>query len=431
MKIKTKNRQIENLEMLQKNILFDEISNYEASAAIRQLPITWEKALDFSVFDDKKNKWIDLTSGIFVTNSGHSNSKINEMIKKQLDSNLVFSYNYPTNIKKEFLKKLFDISPKYFNKAILLMTGSEAVDAAYKLIKMHGKKEKRRYIISFKGSYHGRGLSNDLISGGKEKSGWANVKDDDVVFLDFPYNEDDSFSPEALPSSSEISAFFLETFQGWGAWFYPSKFISDLYSYAKSSNILVCFDEMQAGFYRLGPVYGYMTYGKHIQPDIICIGKAISGSLPIAAVLSRKEVIDISTNADLHGTHSGNPLCCAAALANLEFLTELANTDEFKLRLRTFEKGVTALSKMPILKKVNVRGMIAGLIFDTAEIATKIVIELISQGVLPVCTNRNSIKLAPPLTISIDALEEAICVIGKVLQKMKGQHGQRQKNDLF
>jgi len=414
MVVKTKYRIIKENFSLDNNLLQRSIAKKEAKAIINPISLSWNKAVDFSVYDNKGNKWIDMTSGIFVANAGHSNPFIKKAIKKQLDSDLIFAYNYPTEIKEKFLSKLFKLSPSYFDKITLLNSGSEDLDVAYKLIKLWGKKNSKKYIITFNGSYHGRGLSNDLICGSKDKARWSGVVDTDVKFLDFPYKETDNFDESKITvPHDQIAGFVLETFQGWGAWFYPEKFINDLYNFARKHGALVCFDEMQSGFYRLGKLYGYMTYGKDIKPDIICLGKGISSSLPISAVLSKKGILDIDETADLHGTHSGNPLCCAAALANIEFLEKLSKSNKFKKTISVFRKGFKEMETLPGVKKANVRGMIAGLIFDDAEIATKIVEKCIYNGVLPVCTNRNSIKIAPPLTISEGALKEAIEVIKK------------------
>jgi len=417
MAIKTRYRTIVKSPNISGSPLSRDIASMEPSAVGPVVPLTWQKAVDFSVYDDIGNRYIDLTSGIFVANAGHSNPHIKRALKKQIDADQMFTYNYPTRVKQQLLGKLLEISPSYFNRADLLMTGSEAVDAAYKLMKLWAAKNNRRYIVTFKGSYHGRGLSNDLICGSPAKAAWSGVKDPDVVFLDFPYELTAGFDPALLPPPDQIAAFMLETFQGWGAWFYPPAYIKQLYAYARKAGALVCFDEMQAGFYRLGQVYGYMTYGPGIRPDLICVGKGISSSLPVSAVLTRREIAELDPSADLHGTHSGNPLCCAAALANIEFLSSPGQLAKMRSASKVFEAEIAALAALPGVKRVNVRGMIAALIFDSAERATDVVNECILNGVLPVCTRKNSVKLAPPLTIVPPAIREAAAVIRAAVLK--------------
>jgi len=417
MEIKTKYRKIKKGFKLKSDSIAVDINKLEPDSVRNSIQITWDHAENFSVFDNKGNKWIDFTSGIFVTNAGHSNPSIKKAIKKQIDNNLLFSYNYPTKIKRDFIKKLLSISPKHFNKVTLLNSGSEAVDAAYKLIKIWGNKNNKKYIIVFRNAYHGRGLANDFISGNKNRASWSNLNDKNVKFINFPYNESDKFNEKSLPPKNQIAGFILETFQGWGAWFYPKEFITGLTSFTKKNKILLCFDEMQSGFYRLGPLYGYTTYGKNIKPDILCLGKGISSSLPISAVLTKDEIINIDKNADLHGTQSGNPLSCAAALANIEFLSKKSEIKKRNGLIKKFELELKKLEKINIIKKVNVRGLIAGLIFKSKNDAKNVLHTLIKNGILPVDTGRESIKLAPPLTISKDALTEALNVIKEAIKK--------------
>lgn len=418
--VKTKYRSISPKFTLKKTPLFKLLDSREPASAANTLPLTWKKARDFSVWDDAGNKWIDMTSGIFVANAGHANPKIKAAIKRQLDEELVFAYNYPTEIKKKFVEKLLALSPKHFNALTLLNSGSEAMDTAYKLIKLYGNKTKKKYIISFKGNYHGRGLSNDLISGGKERATWSGVYDDAVVFLDFPYSKTATFDPSKLPPAKQIAGFVIETFQGWGAWMYPKKYINDLYTFAKKNGALVCFDEMQAGMYRMGPLYGYMTYGD-FKPDILGLGKGISSSVPLSVVLARKELFDIDPNADLHGTHSGNAIAVAAGLANLEFLSSKTEVARRKRTSALFERELMKLESSHLIKQVNARGLIAGIIFERMEDSSAIVLECIKRGVLVMLIKRNSIKLAPPLTITEEALKEALSVIGDVVLERTAQ----------
>ena len=119
---------------------------------------------------------------------------------------------------------------------------------------------------------------------------------------------------------------------------YPDKYMKDLYNYARDIGALVCFDEIQSGFYRMGKLYGYMTYGDYIKPDMICLGKGISSSLPMAAILAKKELIDVDEKAVVGGTHSGNAVCCAASLANINFLTEDKFQQSFQQNASLFEK---------------------------------------------------------------------------------------------
>lgn len=415
MLVNTKHRKISDSFVLSDNPLYGRISQMEPVSVVNTISLTWHKAKGFSVYDKEGNKWIDLTSGIFVANAGHANPLIKKAIKKQLDADLFFAYNYPTEIKEKFLKKLLKLSPDYFSKVILLNSGSEAVEVAYKLIKLHSCKTGKKNIISFRGSYHGRGLSNDFLSGNNKKANWSGLRDKNITFLNFPYRSNDVLDLKKLPRHNDIAGFVIETFQGWGAWFYPKGFLNQICKIAKKNGALICFDEMQSGFYRLGPIYGYMTYGKDIKPDIICLGKGVSSSLPISAVLSREDVVNIDKTADLHGTQSGNSICVAAALANLEFLSDPKQLRRREKTYKVFLRKINEFSDLPAVSRVNVRGMIAGIIFHNSELATRVVKKCIERGVLPVCTNKESIKIAPPLIITEEAIIEALEVVKQAI----------------
>ena len=363
--INTKNRTIHDTFDINDDLTGFHPSELESDNIISQLPMVWHKAKDFNIYDEHGNKWIDLTSGIFAMNAGHSNPVINQAIKNQLDADMVFSFLYSTKIRKTLAERLLEISPSHFEKVVLLNTGSEATDTAYKLIKYWAKANDRKYIVSFRGSYHGRVLSTDLMSGGEGNSNWSNVTDDDILFLDFPYDKETQFDPSALGDPSKIAAFVLETYQGWSAQCYPDKYMRDLYDFAKQNGCLVCFDEIQAGFYRMGEIYGYLTYGDYIKPDIVCLAKALGAPLPISAVLSTRELIDGAKK--LGGTNAGNPLCCAAALANIEFLTNKDFQSELKRKIKVFENRLKNLEKYDIINYINVRGMIGAIIFNDKE----------------------------------------------------------------
>ena len=412
--ISTKNRIIKDDYKLEDTNLTIKKRNYESIALSDQMPVVWHKAKDFNVFDRDGNKWIDMTAGIFTTNAGHSNPVICDAIKRQVDE-LAFSFLYNTEIRYQFVEKLLEVSPPHFEKVVLLNTGSEVTDIAIKLLKFWAVKNNRKYVITYNGSYHGRTLGSDFICGTETSTDWSGMKDPFIKFIDFPY-EDQEFDPNSLPSPKDIAAIFLETYQGWGAWMYPEKYLKSLYNFAKEHDILICFDEIQSGFYRMGELYGYMTYGDYIKPDLICLGKGLSSSLPMSAILATRQLIDVNKRASVGGTHSGNPVCCAASKANIEFLTDVQFQIDLKEKCKLFEKLSNNLLQYDCITHVNTKGMVTGLIFKNDETATRIVKNCIKNGVLPVCTFKNAIKLGPPLTITLAAIKEAFDVIEQCIK---------------
>ncbi len=414
--VNTKNRYINNFDFDIKT--YQNIKHKYEPSSICEVPVKWSKAKDFNIYDDKGNKWIDMTSGIFVTNAGHSNPFINYAMKEQIDSGLNFAYQYNTDIRNQFIEKLFEISPSHFDKVVLLNSGSEVTDATYRLIKMWGKKHNKKYIVTFSGSYHGHVLGSDLIGGTSTSTDWCNFKDTEIWFLPFP-KDDEELDLNDLPPLDEIAAFFLETYQGWGAWMYPQKYIDKLYQTSRDNNILFCFDEVQAGFYRMGELYGYMTYGDY-KPDIITLGKGLTSSLPLAALLSSKDIIDLDLNVNLSGSQAGNAICCAAGLANLEFLTDDKFQKDFKKRVQLFEKLNKELEREDGVEVVNVKGMVSAIIVKDDDMGNYVTKRCVTNGVLPVWTKRESVKLGPPLTISESAIIESMGVIRDSIRSYNG-----------
>jgi len=413
--VKTNNRDIVNKVMFTPTALSKKKSDRESVALSQQL-IDWERAKDFSVWDTYGNKYIDMTAGIFVANAGHANPEIKSAIQQQLNSDMWFSFLYNNQAKADFIDRLLEISPDHFDKAVLLNSGSEVTDIAIKLIKFWAAKNNRKYTISFRGSYHGRTLGSDLLCGDETTTEWCGFKDESIKFIDFP-TKNCVFDPTILPDPKDIAAFFLETYQGWGALMYPDQYIRDLYDFAKEHGILICFDEIQAGFYRMGTLYGYMSYASDIKPDLICLAKGISSSLPMSALLGTKEIIDVDKKAVVGGTHAGNALCSAASLANINFLTSDKFQKDLQDKIPVFESYFEELLESPLVADVNCRGMVAGVIFHDTETATNVAKRCIQNGVLPVYTGRNSIKFGPPLTISKDAIVESVLVVKTCLEQ--------------
>lgn len=189
-KIKTKNRLIQTAIPCQgtKEIL-KRLEMVESRSMHGQLPIIWEKAKDFNVFDPVGNCWIDFTSTIFVANIGHSNQRLCNAIKKTIDSPLLNCYAYSNRSRADYLEKLIKFAGKNFQKAFLLSAGTEATEAALKLMRMNGKKKlkKRLGIIAIENNWHGRTLGAQMMSSNSSQKEWIGYQDKDIHFISFPY----------------------------------------------------------------------------------------------------------------------------------------------------------------------------------------------------------------------------------------------------
>ena len=437
-KIKTKNRIIKGKIPTTNTIkVLNSLKKYEGINAIEQLPVVWDKAVKSHILDKDGNKWIDFTSSIFVNNSGHGDKRIIKNIKQILNKPLLHSYYYPTEIKKRFLDKLLNMTPKNLNKAILLSAGTEATERAIKISKIYGQKSKikKNLIIGWTGNYHGKTLNAQMISGQFKDHSWIENFDKNIVHLPFPYPwlKDNKVDGKKLFQKhlvllkkkydiKRISAFFVESFQGWGAIFYPKNYIKELRKFCNKNNSLLIFDEIQAGFYRTGKLFGYLNYG--VKADLVICGKGISGSLPLSAVLGESKYIDLDSN--YTSTHGGHPVCCAAALGNLETLSEKKVSNNIKRCEKIFKLRFAKWKKMfHQVKLTQGKGMIHGVFIykkNTNELdgytANIICEKAMEKGVFSICTGRGTLKLGPPVTIEPSVLNEGLNVYEECMKEI-------------
>ena len=401
----------------------------EAQAMHGQFPMVWDRADDFQIYDQWGNVWLDFTSTIFVANAGHGNERITNALKKALDKPLLHTYTYASSERIQYLEYLIKNTPKQFEKAFLLSAGTESTDAALKLMRLNGQKYGKRKggVICFNGAYHGRTMGAQMMTGNKQAKEWVGYDDPNIHHLEFPYpwavkNPTEFFNNSIekllksydLDPDQDLCGFMLETFQGWGAVFYPKEFVQEVSLFAKENDLLLTFDEMQAGFGRTGELFGYMNYD--VEPDILACGKGASSSLPLSIVLGKKEIMDLPDIGSMSSTHSANPLVCAAGLANIKALIEDGLIENSKNLGKIFHNKLNILlRKYPnYISSIQGVGLLAAVIFTNpnGEPLSKLC-DLISEkclqtGLLVVHTGRESIKLAPPLVINLEELNEGV-----------------------
>ncbi len=437
-KIFTKNRRIVTKIPNEKSLkIIKEIKKLESSNAIEQLPVIWHKAKNYNIFDPYGNKWIDFTSSIFVTNSGHGDKNTISEIKKTINKPLLHSYYYPTIERKMFLKKLIEITPGYLNKAILLSAGTEATERAMKIASIYGELNKKKYIIAWTGNYHGKTLNAQMLSGQFSDHKWIKNYNKNIIHLPFPYPwnlKKENISGKELFKShlkllnkkidiKKIGSFFIESFQGWGAIFYPKDYIKALREWSDKNNSLLIFDEIQAGFYRTGKLFGYQHY--QVKPDLVICGKGISGSLPLSALLGKSELIKLDSA--YTSTHGGNPVACAASLGNLISLIDIKNSGKIKFNSELLKKILKGwLKKYPTrIKRIEGNGMIWGVFIyklnskELDNYLVNIICEkAMEKGVFSICTGRGTLKIGPPLSIKSEALIEGLNVYEECFREL-------------
>lgn len=414
--------------------LLEKMYSLESRSMHGQMPIIWDRADDFQVYDPYGNIWIDFSSTIFVANAGHGNKRITDALKKQLEKPLLHTYTYASQERIAYLDYLIANTPQQFEKAFLLSAGTEATEAALKLMRLNGQKQGKLNggVICFDGAFHGRTMGAQMMTGSESAKAWVGYQDPNIHHLPFPYpwtigmddpkvffNKvmDDFMAKKELDPDQDLCGFMLETFQGWGAVFYPQGFVEALVEYAQKHEILVAFDEMQAGFGRTGKLFGYMHYG--VEPDLLCLGKGASSGLPLSIVLGSTEVLDLPDIGSMSSTHSANPLCCVAGHETLKALLEDGLIENSRILGDVFHQKLNEIrEKYPmVLKNIFGKGLLAALVFIDSEgrplnsLCDRISEKALQRGLIVVHTGRESIKLGPPLSITKEALLEGIQVL--------------------
>ena len=415
--------------------LLDKLYSTESHSMHGQLPIIWDRAEGYQVYDRWGNKWLDFSSTIFVTNSGHGNRRITNALEKVIRKPLLHTYTFTSPERIEYIEYLVENTPGQFEKAFLLSAGTEATECALKLMRLNGQKEGKEKggIICFEGNWHGRTLGAQMMGGNLAQKEWIGYLDPNIHHLPFPYpwrleaqenprkyfrdHLNKLLAEKRLDPDQDICGIMMETFQGWGAVFYPPEFVQEVESFARESKALLAFDEMQSGFGRTGQLFGYMHYG--VMPDLLCCGKGASSSLPLSIVLGSKAVMDLPEIGSMSSTHSANPMVCAAGKANMEAILEDGLMDNSKILGKQFHNKLKKMKSLfpDHLAYIQGRGLLAALIFSDpkgkplSKLCDRVAELCLQRGLLLVHTGRESIKLAPPLMIDEEALMEGIGVL--------------------
>jgi 4-aminobutyrate aminotransferase/(S)-3-amino-2-methylpropionate transaminase len=409
--------------------ILERLARYEPVAMRGQPPIVWDRAEGFQVWDAYGNCWIDWSSGVLITNAGHGRAAIAEAVARQAAKKLLTSYCFPSEIRAQLVERLAAVLPEPLKKVFLLTTGSEAVECAIKLCRTYGVKHGGRakhIIVSYDKAFHGRTLGAQQAGGIPALKEWIVNLDPGFVQVPFPdgfWNEDTSFEAferhldELGVEPQNVAGVILETYQGGSAAFAPRPYMQALRQWTSGHKALLVCDEIQAGFGRTGTLWGFEHYG--IVPDLACFGKGISSSLPLSAVVGRPDVMDLFGPGTMTSTHTGNPVCCAAALASIELVVEenlAANAGRVGGLLHEKLRGMKA--RYPQIGCVQGKGLVAGVICirpgskePDGDLAWEAVGRSVEKGVLmfsPVGFGGSTIKICPPLVITQDALLDSV-----------------------
>ena len=404
-------------------------------------PVVIEKAKGALIQDIEGKNYIDCFSGIAVINAGHCNEKVIEAAKAQMEK-LVHccSYVYYSQPTADLAEKLAQITPGRLQKTFFGNGGAEAIEGALRLAKQFtGKTE----FIALQASFHGRSYATLSVTGnsGRKRRGGPYMVG--CTFLPAPYCYRCFFElkyPEChlrcaralediirFNTYDSVAGFIAEPLLGEGGIITPpDDYFQEIDKILKKYGILFLVDEVQTGFCRTGKMFGIEHYG--IEPDIMMMAKGIADGFPLSAFIAREEIADSFKPGDHLSTFGGNPVSCAASLANIAFL------EEQKLAEEAAKKGDFLKAQLETLKKryrkiaeIRGKGLMVGIELIRDEMKTPANTE--GAKVRDICLEKgvlfglggvygNVLRIQPPLVIPKEQLEGAINVLDFALQKI-------------
>lgn len=376
-------------------------------------PLAFEiaKAEGCLLYDVNGKEYIDLIGGISVANIGHRHPKVIEAIKKQLDAYMhVMVYGeFIESPQVQYAKLLAENLPASLNSVYFTNSGAEAIEGSMKLAK---RVTNRTQIIAFKNSYHGSTQGALSIIGNEY---WRNAFRPllpDVLHLEY-----NSF--ESLNEISEKTACVIaETIQAEAGIIVPTKeWMQALRKKCTETGTLLILDEIQAGFGRTGKLWGFENFS--IIPDVLILGKALGGGMPLGAFIADKKLMDAFTQNPILGhitTFGGHPVCCTAGMASLKVLLDEKIIDAVKEKEYFFKSFLIH----PKIRSIRSCGLWMAIEFESFEINKKVIDECIRNGVMSdwFLFASNCLRISPPLIISEDEINKACNTILQAIERI-------------
>ena len=423
--------------------IFESLSGSEPVSMMGQPPIIWDRAEGVQVYDAWGNKWLDWSSCVLIANAGHGRKEIRDALIEEIEQGLLATYVFVHEKRAALTEALQKISPDPENyQVFLLSSGSEATENCIKLARTYAMEKygkERKYFVSFENAFHGRTLGSQLAGGMSKLKNWIAGEGDNFVQVPFPdgyKNENTSFDlfldtlKEKGIRPDQIAGVMSESYQGVGPDFLPKEYAKKLEAFCKENDIVLIMDEVQAGFGRTGKMFCYELYD--IQPDLIACGKGISSSLPISAVIGRKDIMGLYAPGSMTSTHSASPLPVVSALKSLELIQDeklVENSAKLGEILKPELERIQ--QKYPdVLGCVHAAGLVAGIQCvlpgtktPNPELAVKINESCFHKGLLmfaPVGIGGECIKIAPPLNMTEEQLRDGLAVLEESCDEILG-----------
>jgi 4-aminobutyrate aminotransferase len=420
--------------------ILEKDSKYISPSSARAYPLVVKRAKGVMVEDVDGNRYLDFTSGVAVCNTGHCHPAVVKAIAQQAKELLHMSgADFFNPLQIELAQKLDEVCPGPSPKRVFFSnSGAESVETALKLVRYHTK---RPLVIAFANAFHGRTMGALSLTGSKpvQRKGFSPLVPG-VIHVPYaycyrcPYGvthpreelacirwiEEELFKTYVPPE--EVAAVFVEPIQGEGGYIVPPKaFIKDLSTLCKKYGILLVADEVQSGMGRTGKMLAIEHFDA--VPDVICLAKGIASGLPLGATVAREEIMDWPPGAHA-STFGGNPLSSRAALVTLELLKRGLVENAAKIGSYLLEELNKLLPRHPLIGEVRGKGLMIGIELvkdkETKERAGEereaVVKRAFQKGLLLLGCGKNTIRFAPPLTITKKDADTALSIFDEALR---------------
>ncbi|WP_417940419.1 ornithine--oxo-acid transaminase [Flavobacterium sp. RS13.1] len=387
------------------------------------LPVVLDRGEGVYVWDVDEKKYYDFLSAYSAVNQGHCHPKIVEAMVDQAQKLTLTSrafYNDKLGNYEEYVTNYFG-----FDKVLPMNTGAEAVETALKLCRkwayeVKGIHENLAQIIVCENNFHGR--TTTIISFSNDESARKSFGPFTEGFIKIEYDNLTALE-KALESSKNIAGFLVEPIQGEAGVYVPSEgYLAKAKALCEKHNVLFIADEVQTGIARTGKLLA--VHHENVQPDILILGKAISGGVyPVSAVLANNEIMNVIKPGQHGSTFGGNPVAAAVAIAALEVVKDeklAENAERLGIILR---KGLNEIAERNnLITLVRGKGLLNAIVINSDEesdLAWEICLKFRDNGLLAKPTHGNKIRLAPPLVITEDQIKECLSIMEKSLNDFK------------
>lgn len=387
------------------------------------LPVVLSRGEGVYVWDIEGKKYYDFLSAYSAVNQGHCHPKIvNAMIHQAQTLTLTSRafYNDKLGVYEEYITRYFD-----FDKVLPMNTGAEAVETALKICRKwayekKGISENQAQIIVCDGNFHGR--TTTIISFSNDENARNNFGPYTAGFIQIPYDNVEALE-KAITSSNNIAGFLVEPIQGEAGVYVPSEgYLSKAKALCEANNVLFIADEVQTGIARTGKLLA--VHHENVQPDILILGKAISGgAYPVSAVLANDAIMNVIKPGQHGSTFGGNPVAAAVAIAALEVVKDEKLAENAERLGKIFRSELAKyIETSTIATLVRGKGLLNAIVINDTEVsdtAWNICMALRDNGLLAKPTHGNIIRFAPPLVMNEEQLLDCISIIISTLKQFE------------